>query len=92
MRKLQAAEEEVADFEEYSHGSKNIKGMEAKNMATTIKSPYEGQMQQKEEMDVEIDELWKLMMKNSIWKYHWMRRTINQKLKLAERDYINKVK
>jgi hypothetical protein len=36
--------------------------------------------QQKEEMDTEIDELWKLMMKKFIWRYHGMKNKINYKL------------
>jgi hypothetical protein len=83
---------EVTNFEEYFHGLKNIKGNEAKELEKTMWSPYEGQRQQKAELDIEIDEMWKMMMKKSRWRYHGMRRKINHKLQSTERDYINKVK
>jgi len=36
--------------------------------------------QQRTELDIEIDELWKLIKKRSRWKYHEMKRTINHEL------------
>jgi len=60
-------------------------------LAEDIWSPYEGQSQQKADFYIEIDKLWKLMMKKSIWGYHGMKKEVNHKLQLVERDYINRV-
>jgi hypothetical protein len=47
----------IAYFEEYSHGPKNIKGIEAKELETTMWNPYEGHKKQKAELNIEIYEL-----------------------------------
>ena len=47
--------------------------------------------QQRKELYIEIDGLWKLVMKKSRWGYHEMRSVVNHKLQWAERDYIKKV-
>jgi hypothetical protein len=41
---------------------------------------------QKVTLDIEIDALWKLTMKNSRWGYHEMRSVVIQKMQLAVRD------
>jgi hypothetical protein len=43
------------------------------------------------DLDIEIDELWKLIMKKSIWGYHGMKKVVNHELQLVERDYISRV-
>jgi hypothetical protein len=48
--------------------------------------------QQKSKLDTYINEMWNLMMRKSRCRYHGMKRIVIQKLQLAERDYINKVK
>jgi hypothetical protein len=45
---------EVADFEEYSHGPKNIKGIEAKELETTMWSPYEGQSSKRQSWTLKL--------------------------------------
>jgi hypothetical protein len=47
--------------------------------------------QQITELNIEIDKLWKLMIKNSKWGYREMRSAFNHKIKLVERDYIIRV-
>jgi len=79
-KKLQDAKEEVGDFEYYSHGLKNIKEIQAKEMEAVVRSPYDGQRKKKAELDIEIDELWKLMMKKAIrWNYQGLRKEVSHK-------------
>jgi len=79
------AHEETTDFEEYSHGPKDIED----NNEQVCNN---GMNQQETEMDIEIDGLWKLMMKKVIrWNYPRMKKTVDHKLQLAKKDYISKV-
>jgi hypothetical protein len=71
---------EFADIEEYSHGPNNTKGIENKELVVSRNNPYEGQREQRTELDIEIDGLWKLIIKNSIWEYHERKRTVSHKL------------
>jgi hypothetical protein len=110
-KKLQVA---VADFNEYSHGPKDIKektrslllqqdgcrkrmkkwtARDIHIMSTEVQQQVCNNTmdQQKAVLDIEIDELWKLMMKKSRWGYHEMRSAVSHKLQLVERDYVSKV-
>jgi hypothetical protein len=47
--------------------------------------------QQRIELDNEIDELQKLMMKFYKWRYNERKKTVSHKVQLNERDYIKKI-
>jgi hypothetical protein len=79
------AHEETTAFEEYSHGPKDIEDNNEQVYSNVMN-------QQETELDIEIDGLWKLMMKKVIrWNYPRMKKIVNHKLQLAKKDYIIKV-
>jgi hypothetical protein len=89
-KKLQAAEE-IADFEDYSHGLMTSKEWRPRVGISYMESIWRTK-QQKAKLDIEIDEPVEANDEEVHMEYHGMKRTVNHKLQLVERDYINKVK
>jgi hypothetical protein len=47
--------------------------------------------QQRIELDIKIDDLWKLMMKMPKWRYIWMKKIVSGKVQLNESTCETKV-
>jgi hypothetical protein len=70
-------------------------GMEAyiQNLCENLKQPIcsNSMQQQKEKLDIEMEEFWRQLMQISKWKYQRMKKNINNQVQFVEKTDKNKV-